>query len=164
MLGPVFALISAIAAAGATCTDPKASASSYTPSDSQVLKAIPYIAEFSLACGNGEKPALFALIDGGLYPVTQSADGSKYLVSWIKDLKHATTGDISVPLYDTEGYNLLSRALDRGEAATSAPLVTIVVNYPGSYNGPLFNSEHFALGLSALVFYLAFSSRTALLA
>ena len=36
MLGPVFVLISAIAAAGATCTDPKASASSYTPSDSQV--------------------------------------------------------------------------------------------------------------------------------
>jgi len=164
MLGAVFVLISAVAAAGATCTDPKASASSYTPADSQVLNAIPYIAEFSLSCGNGEAPALFALLDGALYPVTQSADGAKYLVSWTKDKKHATTGAISVPLYDSEGYNLLSRALDRGEAATSPPLVTIVVNHPGSYNGPLFNSEHFALGLSALVFYLAFSSRSALLA
>ena len=33
------------------CTNPKVSASSYTPADSQVLAAIPFIAEFTLECG-----------------------------------------------------------------------------------------------------------------
>jgi translocon-associated protein subunit delta len=153
-----------VAAAAAVCSDPKVQASSYTPADSQVLAAIPYIAEFTLACGNGEKPSLYADIDGALVPVSQSLDGSKYQVSWIKEVKKAKTGDHSVPLYDVEGYSALRRSRERGEASTVAPLVTIVVNYPGSYAGPWFNSQHFALALSALVFYLAFSSKSALLA
>ncbi|XP_023331356.1 translocon-associated protein subunit delta [Eurytemora carolleeae] len=153
-----------IATAAAVCTDPKVQASSYTPADSQVLAAIPYIAEFSLTCGNGETPSLYADIDGALVPVAQSLDGSKYQVSWIKEIKKAKTGDNSVALYDVEGYSALRRSRERGEAATVAPLVTIIVNYPGSFAGPWFNSQHFALALSALVFYLAVSSKSALLA
>jgi len=158
-------LVAATAAlAAGACTDPKVEASSYTPADSQVLAAIPYIAEFTLTCGNGDAPALYADIEGSLVPVPTTVDGAKYQVSWIKDLKKAKTGDHSVSLYDSEGYNALRRSRERGEADTVNPLVTLVVSYPGSYNGPIFNSEHFALALSALVFYLAFSSKSALLA
>jgi translocon-associated protein subunit delta len=146
------------------CTDPKVTASSYTPADSQVLTAIPFIAEFSLVCGNGEKHALYANIDGILVPVTQSIEGDKYQVSWTKDVKAAKTGDHSVALYDSEGYSSIKRSRERGEAVTAAPLVTIVVNYAGSYTGPLLNSEHIAACLAAAVFYLAFSSRSKLLA
>ena len=46
----------------------------------QVLNAIPFITEFTLACGNGEKPVLYADIEGELVPVVQSADGAKYQV------------------------------------------------------------------------------------
>ena len=147
-----------------TCTEPKVTASSYTPSDSQVLSAIPFIAEFSLACANGETPALFADINGALTPVIQSLEGDKYQVSWTTDVKKVSTGDHSVDLYDSEGFTALKRSRDRGEAATVSPLVTIVVSYPGSYGGPWLNSEHLAAGLAALVFYLAFSSKSALLA
>jgi len=153
-----------ISGVSAVCSDPKVAASSYTPADAQVLAAIPYIAEFTLTCSNGETPSLYADVDGALTPVTTTLDGTKYQVSWVKDLKKATTGDNSVSLYDAEGYNALRRSRERGEADTVSPLVTIVVNYPGSYNGPLFQSQHFALGLSALVFYMAFSSKSALLA
>ncbi len=55
-------------------------ADSYTPADSQVLASIPFIAEFSLECSNGEKPALYADVEGTLIPVTQTLDGSKYQV------------------------------------------------------------------------------------
>lgn len=52
----------------------------------QVLTAIPFIAEFSLACTNGEKPsALYADIDGVLVPVTQSLEGDKYQVRQTAD-------------------------------------------------------------------------------
>jgi len=154
-----------LALASGACTNPKVSASSYTPADSSVLAAIPFIAEFTLECGNGEKPALYAQIDGGLVPVSTSIDGSKHQVSWVKTLKEVSRGEVTVPLYDAEGYAQVKRAMDKGEDVSAVtPLVSIVVNYPGSYSGPWFNSEHFALILSALVFYLAFSSKSALLA
>jgi translocon-associated protein subunit delta len=85
-------------------------------------------------------------------------------VSWRVDVKKAVTGDHKVALYDSEGYTQVKRARERGEEAVIPPMVTIVVNYPGSYGGPWLNSEHLALGLAALVFYLAFSSRSSLLA
>jgi len=146
------------------CTEPKVSASSYTPADSQVLTAIPFIAEFSLTCANGDQPILYADIDGSLVPVTKAIEGDRYQVSWTKDVKVAKTGDHSVDLYDSEGYTAVKRSRERGEAVTASPLVTIVVSYGGSYAGPLLNSEHLAACLAAAVFYLAFSSKSRLLA
>ena len=73
-------LVSMAGCVMSTCSDPKVTASSYTPADSQVLTAIPFIAEFSLSCSNGEKPALYADIDGALVPVSQSIEGDKYQV------------------------------------------------------------------------------------
>ena len=69
-----------LSSAMSACTEPKVSASSYTPSDSQVLTAIPFIAEFSLTCANGEQPSLYADIDGNLVPVTKAIEGEKYQV------------------------------------------------------------------------------------
>ena len=69
-----------VSSALSACTEPKVSASSYTPSDSQVLTAIPFIAEFSLACSNGDQPSLYADIDGNLVPVTKAIEGDKYQV------------------------------------------------------------------------------------
>merc|ERR1719347_889752 len=59
---------------------------------------------------------------------------------------------------------MLEKLEMRGEPVTTAPLATLVVNYGGSYTGPLLNSEHIAACLAAAVFYLAFSSKSKLLA
>lgn len=149
-----------------TCSSPKVSSTSYTPSDAQVLTHIAFVTEFSLSCSNGVSGMnLYADVDGTLLPVMKSADGSKYLVSWTKELKHAKTGDHSINLYDDEGYASVKRILERGENPLNAkPIATVVVNYPGAYKGPWINSELLALTLSILVFYLAFSSKSALLA
>merc|ERR1711972_1317683 len=128
----------------------------YTPSDSQVLAAIPFIAEFKLACDGGETPALYADIDGVLMPVTKSSEGEKYQVSWTQEVKKATTGDRSVALYDTEGFTALRKSRALGQASTVSPLVTIVIPYPGSYSGPWLNSEHLAAALAAAVFLPGF--------
>merc|ERR1712203_697573 len=101
---------------------------------------------------------------GVLMPVTKSSEGEKYQVSWTQEVKKATTGDRSVALYDTEGFTALRKSRALGQASTVSPLVTIVIPYPGSYSGPWLNSEHLAAALAAAVFYLAFSSRSSLLA
>ena len=80
MKASVLSVLFLAGSAMSACTDPKVTASSYTPADSQVLTAIPFIAEFSLACANGDKPSLYADIDGTLVPVTQGIEGDKYQV------------------------------------------------------------------------------------
>ena len=80
-------------------------------------------------------------------------------------MKDAKTGDHEVNLYDDEGYAAVKRVVERGEDPASVkPLVTIVVNFPGAYKGPWVNSEHMALILAALVFYMAYSTKAKLLA
>jgi hypothetical protein len=59
-------------------------------------------------------------------------------VSWTKEVKKAAKGDSSVALYDAEGYSALKRSRERGEQSALAPLVTIVVSYPGSYGELIF--------------------------
>ena len=48
-------------------------------------------------------------------------------------MKAAKTGDHSVALYDSEGYTAVKRSRERGEAATTAPLV-ITTNNNNSNN------------------------------
>merc|ERR1712117_402416 len=152
-------------AQGEKCQNPKVQASSYTPSDAQVLTHIAFVAEFSLSCSNGaSNVALYADLNGALVPVVRSQDaGGRYQISWTTEVKHAKTGDHEVNLYDEEGYTAAKRALESGEGSAVKPLVTIVVNYPGAYKGPWINSELLAAALSILVFYLAYSSKSALL-
>ena len=59
----IFIIITANVLFAGACTNPKVSASSYTPADSQVLAAIPFIAEFTLECG--QVFFIFSLGEGG---------------------------------------------------------------------------------------------------
>ena len=51
----------------AGCDNPKVQARSYTSTDAQILTHIPFIAEFTLTCSNGEASIpLYASINGAL--------------------------------------------------------------------------------------------------
>jgi len=154
------------AALAEKCTNPSVQATAYTPTDAQVLTHIPYVAEFVLTCANGAADVnLYADLEGQLVPVVRAAEGNnKYQVSWTKEIKAAKTGEHEVKLYDEDGYAAVKRALERGEAADTKPLVTILVNYAGAYKGAYVNTEIIAAALAFLVFYLAYSSRASLLA
>ena len=104
------------------------------------------------------------LLHGGALLIQLATSIFRYQISWTTEVKHAKTGDHEVNLYDEEGYTAAKRALESGEGSAVKPLVTIVVNYPGAYKGPWINSELLAAALSILVFYLAYSSKSALLA
>ena len=150
----------------AGCDNPKIQASSYTASDAQVLTHIPFITEFTLTCGGAaSNMPVYADVNGALTPVQQTTDGKKYQIAWTEELKKAKTGIHEVNLYDEAGFSARKRVLERGEFSSSVkPLVTIQLNYPGSYAGPWINSEHMAAMLAAVVLYLAYSSKAKLLA
>ncbi|XP_075222106.1 translocon-associated protein delta [Lycorma delicatula] len=148
-----------------TCTKPEVTASAYTTQDATVLTNIAFVAEFSLKCSNGVKGIpLYAEINGKTLPAAKTGEDNKYQVSWIEEVKKSRTGDYSLNLYDEEGYGALRKALRSGEDISSVkPLVTIVVNHPGAYQGPWVNSEFMAAVLSILVWYLAFTAKSKLL-
>lgn len=148
------------------CTKPEVSASAYTTQDATVLTSIAFVAELTLNCGNLVTGLpLYAEINGKTLPAARIGDGNKYQVSWTEDVKKARSGDYSVNLYDEEGYAALRKAIRSGEDSSSVKsLVTVVVNHPGAYQGPWVNSEFMAAILSVLVWYLAFSARSKLLA
>lgn len=149
---------------GNTCTKPEVTASAYTTQDATVLTNIAFIAEFTLKCSNGVKGIpLYAEVNGKTLPAAKTGD-NKYQVSWVEEVKKSRSGDYSLNLYDEEGYGALRKALRSGEDVSSVkPLVTIVVNHPGAYQGPWVNSEFMAAVLSILVWYLAFTAKSKLL-
>merc|ERR1712117_226783 len=131
-------------AQGEKCQNPKVQASSYTPSDAQVLTHIAFVAEFSLSCSNGaSNVALYADLNGALVPVVRSQDaGGRYQISWTTEVKHAKTGDHEVNLYDEEGYTAAKGALDQLGAARRRPL------HPGFLLGLLLKVRAFGLVLA----------------
>lgn len=147
-----------------SCTKPEVTASAYTTQDATVLTNIAFVAEFTLKCANGVKGIpLYGEVNGRTLPAVRISD-DKYQVSWVEDVKKAASGDYSVNLYDDEGFGALKKAIRSGEDISSVkPLVTIMVNYPGAYQGPWVNSEFMAAVLSVLVWYLAFSAKSRLL-
>jgi translocon-associated protein subunit delta len=148
------------------CTEPVVTAAAYTTKDATVLTSIAFVAEFTLNCGNHVTGLpLYAEINGKTLPAARIGDDNRYQISWTDDVKKARSGDYSINLYDEEGYAALRKAIRSGEDPSSVKsLVTIVVTYPGAYQGPWVNSEFMAAILSVVVWYLAFSARSKLLA
>lgn len=73
-------LFAASAYAG-SCTSPKATVTSFSTQDATILTQLAHIGEFTLKCGNGAKPNLFAEFPcGKVVPVAQVGD-EKYQVS-----------------------------------------------------------------------------------
>jgi len=154
----VFAVILGFAA-GDSCKNPKVNSKTYTTLDASVLTSIAYVTEFELTCdGQLAKIPLYAEVGGQLFNVVR---GSKYQVSWTEELAKATRGDHIVNVYDDEGFSQLKKSQKSGDAPK--PLVTVVVNHPGAYSGPLLNSEHLAAITGVVVVYIAITCRGKLL-
>lgn len=80
-------LISLFAASAyaSSCTSPKATVTSFSTQDATILTQLAHIGEFSLKCGNGAKPTLFAEFPcGKVVPVAQVGD-EKYQVSFYRN-------------------------------------------------------------------------------
>jgi len=146
-----------------SCSNPDVTSKSFTTQDATIVTNIAYISEFSVKCGSGAVSHLYADVEGVIVPVSEIA-ANKYQVSWTEEIKNARRGDVTVRLFDEDGYAALRKALRAGEDITTlSPLFTVAVNHPGAFNGPWLKSEFLAAALSLVVAYLALSSRAKLL-
>uniref|UniRef100_A0A224XMB2 Translocon-associated protein subunit delta n=1 Tax=Panstrongylus lignarius TaxID=156445 RepID=A0A224XMB2_9HEMI len=146
------------------CKDPEIKATSYTTEDGTVVTNVAFVTEFTLKCSNGvSEIPLYADVSGKMFPAVQLSKDS-YQVSWVEEIQKARSGVYSINFYDEEGYALLRKALRNYEQASSVkPLFNIVINHPGTYQGPWLNSEFLAAALAIVVWYLAFTAKSKLL-
>lgn len=145
------------------CVGPKVSSNSYTTQDAFILREIAYVTNFQIECTTGKATNLYALIGNAVTPVAQVASGM-YEISWSEDVKVAKTGQLSVKLYDENGYASLKKALRNSEDILSVPVFAeVLINSPGVYSGPWLSCEFLAVGFSIAVAYAAIHFRTKLL-
>lgn len=164
----VFALVavSASLCRASSCSNPEVKSSFFSTSDATIVSQIAFVTEFSLKCSNAgaEKLPLFAEVGGKLAPVVRVGD-SKYQVSWNEDIKKASSGKYTIRLFDEESFAAVRKAQRAGDDIQSVKALTnVVVSFPGAYKGPWINSEILATGVVAFVAYVAFSTRSKLLA
>ncbi|RZC40333.1 TRAP-delta domain containing protein [Asbolus verrucosus] len=109
-----FFLLFCIGGAVSSCESPEIISSTYTTEDATVLTHIAYISEFTVKCGSGSVSNLYALMGGAVQPIGVIGP-SKYQISWTEEVKSARTGDITIKIYDDDGFALLRKAQRAGE-------------------------------------------------
>ncbi|XP_044746111.1 translocon-associated protein subunit delta-like [Coccinella septempunctata] len=143
-----------------TCKNPVITSHSFTTQDSTYLTNIAYIGVFEVKCENdGILKNIYADLNGNIAPVS-TVDKNKFQVSWTEDIKKASSGDKVVRIYNEDDVATLRKAQRSGEDINSVPaLGSIVVNHPGTYNGPLVNGEFLALVVASVTVYYAIVSK-----
>lgn len=174
-----------IALVAAQCGASDMEVTSFTSQDATIVSQIAFIAEFSLKHAAASKP-LFAEVDGRLLsPVVRVSESEFQVstlayhsdsfitfallfyaqVSWTEEIKKAHRGERTIRIFTEDGFAAV-RKVQRagGDTATVEPFASISVYHGGAFNGPWINSEILAAAISAIVAYVAFSSRSKLLA
>ncbi|EEZ98538.1 Translocon-associated protein subunit delta-like Protein [Tribolium castaneum] len=153
-----------ISGAFSSCENPEIKSTSYTTQDATILTHIAYISEFNVKCGSGSLTNLYSLLGDTIQPVGMTGP-NKYQISWTEEVKNARNGDITIKLFDDDGYALLRKAQRAGDDLKTVPhFAVITINHPGTYKGPWISCECLAVAFSLVVCYYAIHFRSKLLA
>ncbi|CAD7013568.1 translocon-associated protein subunit delta [Ceratitis capitata] len=144
-----------------TCTSPKVSVTSFSTQDATILTQVAHVGEFSLSCGNNVQPNLFAEFPcGKIVPVAKIGNG-KYQVSWTKEIKKSSGGNVVLRLFDEEGYASVRKAQRDGDNVSNVKsLVDITVATKGAYKGPWVKAELVAALVVGGIAYFAFTAKS----
>ncbi|XP_051516791.1 translocon-associated protein subunit delta-like isoform X1 [Myxocyprinus asiaticus] len=162
-IAAILALFVSLSAAE-TCTDPVISPSSYTTTDALISSETVFVVELSLACADGaQSVALYADVNGKQFPVTRGQDVGKYQVSWSVPHKQASSGTYQVKFFDEESYSTLRKAQRNNEDVDAIkPLFSVNVDHRGAWSGPWVSTEVLAALIGIAVYYLAYSTKSAI--
>jgi len=151
---------------GDTCLAPQVTSKTYTTSESAVSVDTVFIVEFSLACKNELLGInLYADIGGRMLPATKTAETNKYQISVTDEHKKLPSGTYDVKFYDEEGFAAMRKAQRSGESAANIkPLFNIAISHGGIWTGPIVQTEFVAAMASIVVWWMAYTARSKLLA
>lgn len=151
---------------GDTCLSPQVKSQTYSTPEAVVASETVLIMEFTLTCKNGLRNInLYADIGGRTLPATKTADPNKYQISITDEHKKLPSGSYELRIFDEEGFAALRKAQRSGESTDSLkPLFTVTLKHPGIWSGPVVQSEFVAAMSAITVWWLAYRTRSKLLA
>ncbi|KAI8745500.1 translocon-associated protein subunit delta [Biomphalaria glabrata] len=149
-----------------TCLAPQIKSQTYSTPEAIVSTETVLIAEFTLTCKNSLKNInLYADVGGRLIPATKTSEVNKYQISITDDHKKLPAGRYDIRVFDEEGFALLRKAQRSGESTDSIkPLFVLNLNHSGIWNGPIVQTEFVAALAAILIWWLAYTARSKLLA
>ncbi|XP_005089918.1 translocon-associated protein subunit delta [Aplysia californica] len=151
---------------GDTCLAPHVKSQTYSTPEAIVSTETVLIVEFTVTCKNGLKNInLYADIGGRTLPATKTSEANKYQISITDEHKKLPSGSYNLRIFDEEGFAALRKAQRSGESTDSLkPLFTITMSHPGIWSGPMVQSEFVAAMSAIVVWWLAYTARSKLLA
>jgi len=160
----VLFLVSSSSVSGETCTSPQVSSRVYSTSEAQMSTETVVVVEFGLTCKNGLTGLnLYADFNGRTFPASRVLGSDKYQVSFVDEHKKLPGGTYSVRFFDEELYGDLRKAQRSGEDLSAVKsLFDVSFRHQGASAGPWIQTEHLASGLIAIVWYLAYNTRSRL--
>jgi len=168
MLSHCFLIVSLLSLvsliSGETCTVPQVKSRVYTTSEAQMSSETVVIVELSLTCKNGLTGLnLYADFNGRTFPASRLIDSDKYQVSFVDEHKKLAGGSYTVRFFDEELYTDLRKAQRSGEDMSAVKsLFDVQFRHQGASHGPWIQTEHIATGLIAVVWYLAYNTKSRL--
>merc|ERR1712002_395159 len=149
-----------------TCLAPQVDSKTYSTPEAVVSTDTVLIAEFTLTCKNGLKGInLYADLGGRLLPATKTSETNKYQISISDEHKKLPAGSYDLRIFDEEGFAALRKAQRSGDSTDSVkPLTTVTLVHQGIWSGPIVQSEFVAAMSAIVVWWLAYTARSKLLA
>lgn len=149
---------------GESCTSPQVTSRVYTTTEAQMSSETVVIVELSLTCKNELAGLnLYADFNGRTFPASRLLDSDKYQVSFVDEHKKLAAGTYTVRFFDEELYADLRKAQRSGEDNSAVKsLFDVSFRHAGASHGPWIQTEHMASGLIAIVWYLAYNTRSRL--
>lgn len=140
------------------CSNPTISTDTYTSKNIALSASTAYLAEFTVTCKEDDVKGmnLYAEVEQGvLTPVAMIPESESYQLSWVKEHKKATTGSISIKLFNDDGYTAYRKAQrsESGDLSEVAPLLTFQVEHSGVAKEGLFVQTEFIAVVAALLIW-----------
>eukprot|EP00794_Sanderia_malayensis_P006206 gene6206-6921_t len=163
----ILTLVSILCLCAATaqghCQKPTISSETYSTSSVTLSSETVYVVDLKINCENADQEQNFyAEINGILSPVAKSSsDSSKYQISWSSEHKKAVKGDITIKIYDEEGYSAYRKAQRAGDKQSSvSPVGSVVLNHKGARKEGLFvQTEFICTAVALLIWWVANSAK-----
>jgi len=150
---------------GAICQNPKVTATTASTRDSFFHSSAAFIVDLNVKCSNDAKNvALYGEVNGRIIPAAHVPDTDRYQISWTEEHSKTKSGRYQVNVVDEDGYSAIRKAIRNNEeyASKIKPLTSATIDYAGPTSGQYISSETVAVLIAVVVYYFAYSWKSAL--
>jgi len=148
-----------------TCQNPKVTATTASTRDAFFHSSAAFIVDLTVKCSNDAKNVpLYGEINGNIIPAAHVVDTDRYQISWTQEHDKTKSGKYQINIVDEDGYSAIRKAIRNNEdfASKIKPLAVATIDHAGPTKGQFVASETIAVIAAVVIYYFAYSWKSAL--